>query len=146
LNRTRGRNNTFTDTNCNLGRFKSSHSIIEGNVFRNAKIPSLELAWLPQVRKTAPFLSNFPMKNIAWFTMTGSGPTQWKTQKRAVFEFEWLLQFFEGPVMLENVSVVGNHIQGEGKQPIHCGPGRKLSFVHVLYRNERFTKTGSGQM
>jgi hypothetical protein len=76
--------------------------------------------------------------------MTGSGPTQWETQKRAVFE--WLLQFFEGPVMLENVSVVENHIQGEGKQPIHCGPGRKLSLVHLLYRNERFIKTGSGQM
>ena len=51
----------FTDTNCNLGRYKSSHSVIEGNVFRNAKIQSLELAWLPQ--------------------------------------------FFEGPVILENVSV-----------------------------------------
>eukprot|EP01046_Picozoa_sp_COSAG06_P023717 COSAG06_NODE_1896_length_8121_cov_3.278733_8_plen_65_part_00 len=39
-----------------------------------------------------------------------------------LYYIEWLLQFFEGPVMLENVTVVGNHIQGEGKQPIHCGP------------------------
>ena len=73
------RNNRFTDTNCNLGRFKSSHSIIEGNTFQNAKIPSLELAWLPQ--------------------------------------------FFEGPVILSNVSVSRNIIEGEGMQPIHCGPG-----------------------
>eukprot|EP01052_Picozoa_sp_SAG31_P041576 SAG31_NODE_6341_length_2056_cov_2.182933_1_plen_123_part_00 len=70
---------TVTDTNCNLGRYKSSHSIIENNTFRNAKIPSLELAWLPQ--------------------------------------------FFEGPVMLENVSVVNNVIEGEGPTPVHCGPG-----------------------
>jgi hypothetical protein len=73
------RNNTFTDTNCNLGRFKSSHSEISGNVFTNAKIPSLELSWLPQ--------------------------------------------FFEGPVILENVSVAGNTIEGESTTPIHCGPG-----------------------
>eukprot|EP01050_Picozoa_sp_SAG11_P017668 SAG11_NODE_2571_length_3211_cov_4.163239_5_plen_187_part_00 len=73
------RNNTFTDTNCNLGRFKSSHSQILGNVFKNAKIPSLELAWLPQ--------------------------------------------FFEGPVMLKNVSVAENTIEGESETPIHCGPG-----------------------
>ena len=72
-------NNTFTDTNCNLGRFKSSHSLISGNIFKNAKIPSLELSWLPQ--------------------------------------------FFEGPVILENVSVTDNVIKGEGKTPIHCGPG-----------------------
>ena len=31
-------NNIFTDTNCNLGRFKSSHSLITGNTFRNAKV------------------------------------------------------------------------------------------------------------
>ena len=73
------RGNTFTDTNCNLGRYKSSHNVIEGNAFMNAKIPSLELAWLPQ--------------------------------------------FFEGPVVLQNVSVTGNTIRGEGKQPVHCGPG-----------------------
>ena len=73
------RNCTFTDTNCNLGRFKSSHSQISGNVFKNANIPSLELSWLPQ--------------------------------------------FFEGPVILENVSIVGNTIEGESKTPIHCGPG-----------------------
>merc|ERR1711879_712765 len=72
------RNNVLTDTNCNLGRFKSSHSVIEGNVFKNADIPNLELTWLPQ--------------------------------------------FFEGPVMLTNVSVVNNIIEGEGNVPIHCGP------------------------
>lgn len=73
------RNNLFTDTNCNLGRFKSSHSVIHGNTFRNAKIPSLELSWLPQ--------------------------------------------FFEGPVVLENVSLTQNVITGEGARPVHCGPG-----------------------
>jgi len=72
------RNNLLTDTNCNLGRFKSSHSVIEGNTFRNAKIPNLELTWLPQ--------------------------------------------FFEGPVVLENVTVANNVIEGEGTVPIHCGP------------------------
>jgi hypothetical protein len=44
------RNNRFTDTNCNLGRHKSSDSLIVGNTFANAKIPNLELTWLPQVR------------------------------------------------------------------------------------------------
>lgn len=73
------RNNLFTDTNCNLGRFKSSNSVIAGNTFRNAAIPSLELAWLPQ--------------------------------------------FFEGPVLLSNVTLSGNNVEGEGPQPIHCGPG-----------------------
>lgn len=72
------RNNLLTDTNCNLGRFKSSHSVIEGNTFKNAKIPSLELSWLPQ--------------------------------------------FFEGPVVLTNVTLANNIIEGEGEVPIHCGP------------------------
>jgi hypothetical protein len=72
------RNSLLTDTNCNLGRFKSSHSVIEGNTFRNADIPSLELSWLPQ--------------------------------------------FFEGPVILSNVTVANNVIEGEGGVPVHCGP------------------------
>ena len=72
------RNSLLTDTNCNLGRFKSSDSVIEGNTFRNADIKNLELAWLPQ--------------------------------------------FFEGPVILHNVSVANNVVQGEGPVPIHCGP------------------------
>merc|ERR1712070_475623 len=72
------KNNIFTDTNCNLGRFKSSNSLIEGNTFKNAKIQSLELSWLPQ--------------------------------------------FFEGPVVLSNVTLRNNVIYGEGAHPIHCGP------------------------
>jgi len=72
------RNNVLTDTRCNLGRFKSSDSRIEGNVFRRAAIKSLELSWLPQ--------------------------------------------FFEGPVVLSNVLVANNTIEGEGPTPVHCGP------------------------
>ena len=45
-------------TNCNLGRFKSSDAIIEGNVFRDAAIPSLELSWLPQFFEGPVVLSN----------------------------------------------------------------------------------------
>jgi len=72
------KNNTFTDTNCNLGRLKSSNSLIEGNTFRNADIKSLELSWLPQ--------------------------------------------FFEGPILLSNVTLRGNTFEGAGDHPIHCGP------------------------
>lgn len=72
------KNNLFTDTNCNLGRYKCSDSLIEGNTFRNAAIQSLELSWLPQ--------------------------------------------FFEGPVMLSNVTLASNTFQSQGKHPIHCGP------------------------
>ena len=42
------RNNLFTNTSCNLGRYKSSDSVIEGNTFVNGRIPNLELTWLPQ--------------------------------------------------------------------------------------------------
>ncbi len=78
LLRASGSFQVFTDTNCNLGRFKSSHSIIQNNTFRNAKIRSLELSWLPQ--------------------------------------------FFEGPVVLRNVTLADNLIEGEGSHPVHCGP------------------------
>ena len=72
------RNNTFVSTSSNIGRFKSSHSVIEGNTFSHASIKNLELSWLPQ--------------------------------------------FFEGPVILSNVTVANNNIEGEGAVPIHCGP------------------------
>ena len=42
------RNNLFTDTHCNLGRFKSSDALLENNTFRNAHIPNFEITWLPQ--------------------------------------------------------------------------------------------------
>ena len=29
----------------------------------------------------------------------------------------------QGPVVLQNVSVVGNTIEGAGRTPVHCGPG-----------------------
>ena len=39
-----------------------------------------------------------------------------------LLELTWLPQFFEGPVVLENVTVANNVIEGEGAVPIHCGP------------------------
>ena len=72
------RNSLLTDTNCNLGRLKSSHALLSGNTFRHAAIPNLEIAWLPQ--------------------------------------------FFEGPVVLTNITLRDNTIEGEGPTPIHCGP------------------------
>ena len=73
------RNNILTDTNCNFGRYKSSHSVIEGNRFANANIPNLEIAWLPG--------------------------------------------FFEGPVVVTNVSVADNTFASKtAPNLIHCGP------------------------
>lgn len=41
-------NNSFVYSHCNIGRFKSPGGIIQGNVFRQARIPNLELTSLPQ--------------------------------------------------------------------------------------------------
>ncbi|KAG7340762.1 hypothetical protein IV203_024305 [Nitzschia inconspicua] len=41
-------NNTFVDTNCNFGRFKSPGGVIQGNTFRQAGNENLELTALPQ--------------------------------------------------------------------------------------------------
>jgi hypothetical protein len=41
-------NNTFTNSDCNIGRFKSSGGVIQGNVFRKARIHNLEISALPQ--------------------------------------------------------------------------------------------------
>ena len=39
-------------------------------------------------------------------------------------EMAWLPQFFEGPVVLSNVSVSSNTFIGSGNvTPVHCGPG-----------------------
>ena len=40
------RNNTFTHTACNLGRFKSPHGYITGNTFSDASLWNLELTSL----------------------------------------------------------------------------------------------------
>merc|ERR1712160_193372 len=57
------RNNLFTNTSCNLGRYKSSDSIIEGNTFRRARIPNLELTWLPQFFEGPIHLVNVSVEN-----------------------------------------------------------------------------------
>jgi hypothetical protein len=75
---TRLLNTLWTDTNCNLGRYKSINSVVSGNTFRNARIPNFEISWLPQ--------------------------------------------FFEGPVIIKNVTMANNVIQNGGAKPLHCGP------------------------
>ena len=57
------RNNIFTNTSCNLGRYKSSNSIIDGNTFINAVIPNLELTWLPQFFEGPVHLENVSVTN-----------------------------------------------------------------------------------
>lgn len=41
-------NNTFLYTHCNIGRFKSTGGVIQGNIFRQARINNLEVSALPQ--------------------------------------------------------------------------------------------------
>jgi len=66
------RNNLFSNTSCNLGRYKSSDSIIEGNTFRHAVIPNLELSWLPQFFEGPIHLDNVSVKDNV---VEGEGPT-----------------------------------------------------------------------
>jgi hypothetical protein len=122
------RNNLFTDTNCNLGRYKSSHSLIEGNTFRNAKIPSLELSWLPQVRQhklscCQPIPSTcIPARpRPALLAPTCASDVQsfrlYCARTAAAVddmcrESSFNSQFFEGPVVLRNVTLRHNTISG----------------------------------
>jgi hypothetical protein len=41
-------NNIFLYSHCNIGRFKSPGGVLQGNVFRQARIPNLEISALPQ--------------------------------------------------------------------------------------------------
>lgn len=72
------RNNTFTNTRYNLGRFKSAGGAIVNNSFSRAGAHNLEITPL--------------------------------------------LQYFEGPVLVRDVTVAGNTFAGVGATPVHCSP------------------------
>lgn len=81
------RNNTFTKTACNLGRFKSPGGSITGNRFSDASLRNLEVTPL--------------------------------------------LQWFEGPIVLDGMQIENNIFTGVGADPIHCGPLCEMSVVRV---------------
>ena len=64
--------NTFVNTSCNLGRFKSSRSVLANNTFHNATMRNLELTFLPQFLEGPVDIHDV---EVSGNVFTGEGPS-----------------------------------------------------------------------
>eukprot|EP01051_Picozoa_sp_SAG22_P005058 SAG22_NODE_289_length_12942_cov_6.674531_8_plen_554_part_00 len=65
-------NTHFINTTCNLGRLKSSNALIQGCTFENARIPNLEITYLPQFFEGPVTISNVTLADNLFL---GDGPS-----------------------------------------------------------------------
>jgi hypothetical protein len=64
-------NTRFVNTTCNLGRIKSSNAVIQGCTFENARIPNMEITYLPQFFEGPVEIFNI---TLADNIISGDGP------------------------------------------------------------------------